>query len=40
MAQPALIEKLLQEGAERARSYSRSLMRQLREAVGLRRVDA
>ncbi len=40
MAQPALIEKLLQEGAERARGHSRSLMRQLREAVGLRRVDA
>ena len=40
MAQPALIERLLQEGAERARSYSRPLLARLREAVGLRRVDA
>ena len=40
MAQPALIERLLQEGAERARSYSRPLLERLREAVGLRRVDA
>ncbi len=40
IAQPALIERLLQEGAERARSYSRPLLARLREAVGLRRVDA
>ncbi len=39
MAQPALIEKLLREGAERARSYSRPLLERLREAVGLQRVD-
>jgi tryptophanyl-tRNA synthetase len=40
MAQPALIEKLLREGAERARAYSRPFMQELRAAVGLRPVDA
>jgi tryptophanyl-tRNA synthetase len=40
MAQPALIEKLLREGAERARAYSRPFMQELRVAVGLRPVDA
>ena len=40
MAQPALIEKLLREGAERARAYSRPFMQELRAAVGLRPVGA
>ena len=40
MAQPALIEKLLREGAERARAHSRPFMQALRAAVGLRPVDA
>ena len=40
MAQPSLIEKLLREGAERARAFSRPFMQELRAAVGLRPVDA
>ena len=40
MAQPALIEKLLREGAERARAFSRPFMQELRASVGLRPVDA
>jgi len=40
MAQPALIEKLLRAGAERARDHSVPFMAELRRAVGLRPVDA
>jgi tryptophanyl-tRNA synthetase len=40
MAQPGLIEKLLREGAERARAFSRPFMAELRAAVGLLPVDA
>jgi tryptophanyl-tRNA synthetase len=40
MAQPSLIEKLLREGAERARAFSRPFMQELRASVGLRPVDA
>jgi tryptophanyl-tRNA synthetase len=36
MADPAQIEKALQEGAEKARSFSRPLMEDLRQAVGFR----
>jgi len=38
MAQPALIEQLLRQGAERARDYSRPFMEELRRAVGLRTI--
>jgi len=40
MAQPVLIEKLLREGAERARACSRPFLQELRAAVGLRPVGA
>ena len=38
MSQPEHIEKLLSEGAERARAHSRPFMAELRRAVGLRPV--
>ena len=35
IAKPAEIEKILQQGAEKAREYSRPLLRELRKAVGI-----
>ncbi len=39
MAEPAHIEAILLEGAEKARAYSEPLMQQVREAVGIRRLS-
>ncbi len=38
MSQPAQIEMILQEGAEKARRVSREMLARVREAVGLRRI--
>ena len=41
MAEPAQIEALLREGAQRLRAqYATPLLKQLREAVGLRDLSA
>jgi tryptophanyl-tRNA synthetase len=40
MAQPALIERLLREGAERARAKSVPFLKSVRAAVGIRPLDA
>ncbi|VWX60928.1 Tryptophan--tRNA ligase [Burkholderiales bacterium 8X] len=40
MAHPAEIERILLAGADKARALSRPFMTRLREAVGLRRLDA
>jgi tryptophanyl-tRNA synthetase len=39
MAQPSLIERLLREGAERAREVSAPFLKSVREATGIRPVD-
>lgn len=38
LANPAHIEEVLQKGAEKARAYSRPLLAQVREAVGIRKI--
>lgn len=38
LANPAHIEEVLQQGAEKARAYSRPLLEKVREAVGIRKI--
>lgn len=38
LADPAHIEELLQKGAEKARAYSRPLLDQVRDAIGIRKI--
>ena len=40
MQNPAYIEKVLKEGAEKARAYSRPFLERIRESVGIRSLTA
>ena len=40
MQNPAYIEKVLKEGAEKARAYSRPFLNRIRESVGIKTLTA